>query len=573
MKKMKIAVLCLVIHISAFAQVPEWNWAKTATGLGRDEASCIVTDAGGNVYVTGLFRGPTLKFGNTATLTNAGGTSGHDDIFFAKYTPQGELTWVKRFGGNRSDYGGRMVIDGAGHLFMVGYYQSPTLILGTDTLHNQGEFNGFLAKFDLDGNPLMAKSFGGTGSDALTGISSDGQGNLVITGSFNGPSLTLGANTLFNSGPADTYDSFVARLDANVNPLWAMQMGGNKDENVMNGLIDPAGNIVVGGAFASDTLRMGSLQFINADHFPGSYSNDVFMAKYTPDGNLVWARSAGGSFFDDPGNIAVDDGGNSIMAGSFYNTIQFGPYTLVNPDSTLGADVFIVKYDPEGNVAWAKSAGSDDHVTCTNIGLDANRNLYVTGEFISFFLTFGSTTLANSTTLSFANKSDLYVAKYDSSGNALWGKSAGGTGHDLPWGLAVAANGDVHVGGGSFSSPLHFGSTALPHTGSEYPDYFLAKLGNGPLQNLSTEKDALLNAYPNPFGPKFTLQLGEGWSNVTLQILDRMGREVYRQDVAAATRTVEINRNDFTNGVASGIYFIHFQDGMNKRSGFKIVAE
>ncbi len=88
--------------------------------------------------------------------------------------------------------------------------------------------------------------------------------------------------------------------------------------------------------------------------------------------------------------------------------------------------MFVVKYDASGNVVWAKSAGGTSNDIGNGIAVDASGNSYVTGYFVSPTITFSTTTLTNAS----SGTSDMFVVKYDASGNVVWARSAGGTNYD-----------------------------------------------------------------------------------------------------------------------------------------------
>ncbi|MEK6616208.1 MAG: hypothetical protein AABZ32_08880, partial [Bacteroidota bacterium] len=109
--------------------------------------------------------------------------------------------------------------------------------------------------------------------------------------------------------------------------------------------------------------------------------------------NYLWAKSAGGTSNDYATSVTADASGNIIAAGSFVSpTITFGSTTLTNAGSV---DMFFVKYDPSGNVLWAKSAGGTSYDEATSVTADASGNIIAAGLFVSPTITFGSTTLTN----------------------------------------------------------------------------------------------------------------------------------------------------------------------------------
>src|SRR5690606_8330373 len=123
-------------------------------------------------------------------------------------------------------------------------------------------------------------------------------------------------------------------------------------------------------------------------------------------------KSADGIYGDGGYGISTDANGNVLVTGFFGSpSITFGSTTLTNASSTGKDELFIVKYDPNGNVLWAKSAGGINGDWGNSISTDANGNVLLTGYFSSSSITFGSTTLTN------AGSYDIFIAKYDSSGN------------------------------------------------------------------------------------------------------------------------------------------------------------
>jgi hypothetical protein len=199
------------------------------------------------------------------------------------------------------------------------------------------------------------------------------------------------------------------------NWTWAKTAGGTSDDYSFSVAMDASGNTYVAGTFVSSTITFGTYTLTNAGIC------DMFVAKYDANGNVLWAKSEGGTAADEALSVAVDASGNIYMAGYFESpTITFGSYTLINTTtgSNLG-DISLTKYDANGNVLWAKSAGGTQGDIAYSIAVDASGNTYMTGYFYSPILTIGSYTLTN------AGIDDAFLAKYDANGNVLWAESAG----------------------------------------------------------------------------------------------------------------------------------------------------
>src|ERR1035437_7007801 len=162
--------------------------------------------------------------------------------------------------------------------------------------------------------------------------------------------------------------------------------------------------------------------------------------------NWLWAKSGkqtAGAGFDECNSVSADASGNVFITGTFFSpTLTFGSITLtnVNPSGST-SDVFIAKYDANGNVLWAKSVGGEGDV-CNSISADASGNVFITGWFSCSSITFGSTTLTNT------GGEDLFIAKYDAIGNVLWAKNAGGNSFfQHGYSVSADANGNVFVTG------------------------------------------------------------------------------------------------------------------------------
>jgi hypothetical protein len=249
--------------------------------------------------------------------------------------------------------------------------------------------------------------------------------------------------------------------------LWAKSAGDQGNENGYGVAVDGNGNVFVTGNFTSTSLTFGSTTLNNAGN------TDFFLVKYDNSGNVLWAKSAGGTSYEGGLCIAVDAGGNVLVGGYLQSaSITLGSVTLNNSAGT-SSDFFTVKYDNSGNVLWAKSAGGTGLELMNGIAVDAGGNVFVTGTFYSPSFTFGSTTLINGGSAI----GDVFVAKYDNSGNPAWAKSAGGVEFDVARRITTDAGGNVFVTGMFASSSITFGSVTLNSSVPGF-DIFIVKYDN-----------------------------------------------------------------------------------------------
>ncbi|HKR03183.1 MAG TPA: T9SS type A sorting domain-containing protein [Bacteroidia bacterium] len=244
------------------------------------------------------------------------------------------------------------------------------------------------------------------------------------------------------------------------NWAWAHSTGETADDVGNSVATDASGNVFMTGYFNSHTITFGTTTLTNAD--TAGYSSDVFLVKYDATGNVLWAKSAGSAFSDRAFSVSTDAGGNVFMTGYFSKSIIFGTDTLINANNIAAThDIFIVKYDASGNELWARSAGGLSQDYGVSVSTDAGGNVFMAGAFESPAITFGTTIL---TTGGFYT---IFIVKYDSSGNALWAKSAGGTGITSDGANCVStdANGNVFMTGSFGSSTITFGTITLTNGG------------------------------------------------------------------------------------------------------------
>jgi len=176
-------------------------------------------------------------------------------------------------------------------------------------------------------------------------------------------------------------------------------------------------------------------------------SLDVFVAKYTAAGALLWVRSAESWNIAAGKSVAVGQDGSVYVLGYFSEKADFAPgpatYELT---SVGGLDVFVWKLDAAGNSIWARSWGGTNNDVPYGLALSPDGSVCTTGQF-SGMAYFGGSTLTS------AGGADVFVSKLDAAGNFMWIKSFGAAQDDVGYGISVAQDGTVYTTGSFQSSP------------------------------------------------------------------------------------------------------------------------
>lgn len=325
----------------------------------------IAPDAVGNIYLAGSFYG-TVNFGNTP-LTS----SGSYDFFLAKYTADGNLLWVQKAGGAADEDFNHIAVDASGNVYMTGPFAN-TVTFGTTNVTSTGETDFFLAKYTTNGALQWVQKAGGTGIDEGSSIATDGTGNVYTAG-------YLSSNAVFGTTHVAA-GGFIVKYTGSGTVQWAYS---NNDLTVKGVITDGNGNVYATGSFVG-TTQLGSFTLTSA-----SNDSDVFLAKYNGSGTIQWAQRAGGTGFDRPMSLAIDNSATLYVTGIFQGTATFSPATLTSAGND---DMFLAKYNSNGTIQWAKKAGDLDNDSGRVVTVGSGNNVYVAGSFRGT-ATFGTTIL------------------------------------------------------------------------------------------------------------------------------------------------------------------------------------
>lgn len=309
---------------------------------------------------------------------------------------------------------------------------------------------------------FWAKSGNGTSQDESKAITTDSQGNVYATGKFESSSITFGTITL-NASSGTNF--FIVKYDPSGNVLWAKTANGIAEGYGIT--TDSSGNVIVSGYYDGISTTFSGVTLTNAGN------GDAFLLKYNAAGSLLWARSIGAASGAEYGYAVATD-----LAGAVYITGRFNSSSLTIGSTPFtnqglsGPDLFIAKYDSLGNLLWADATGGSFEDIANGIACDTLGHVYLTGNYSSPSMLFGSYTLTSPGT----GQNNLFITKYDSAGVIIWANAVEG----YPWGdvfgYDIQTHGNsIYVQGEFHGDSLTFGDDTITNVSAGSSDVFTAK--------------------------------------------------------------------------------------------------
>jgi hypothetical protein len=269
----------------------------------------------------------------------------------------------------------------------------------------------------------------------------------------------------------------------------------------------------------------------------------------------------------------VDGSDNIYITGGFTSpTINFGGNSLT---SNGGEDVFLVKLDNSGNHLWSKNFGGDKADKGNFVAIDGLGNVYIAGIFESASINFGGNTLQNAGGCNGNPCADIFLAKFNSSGNHIWSKRFGGTGYDNLYSIAIDKLNNVYIVGNFHSPSINFGGSDIPLTGGDWSDVYIAKFDSSGIHlwskgfggsyidgAMSVAIDSSNNVYMTGWfsssnitfgGPVFT---NSGSSDIFLVKFDANGNHIWSRSFggSGADEPYVIALDKSNNVYLSGLY-------------------
>ena len=438
-------------------------WLLQVSTVNTDKGRDVAIDDAGNAYVVGSYTG-TLEIAD-CTLYSAIGILDRStsSALLIKLSPQGEVLWAKGFTDPEGATTTNVAVTPDGAVVITGYFDG-IVDFGGGTHENEDYASSginssdiFVARFTSDGMYEWSTVFNGDQVDRPEGIAVDDSENVYLTGYFE-ETLTVGATQLTSQGLADD-DVFLAKLDSTGTVQWATRFGGDDRDRGMDIDVDGPGNIYLIGEFE------GTASFGTGDLSSNNDSHDVFVAKYSTEGDPNWVEIFGGQRDDMGEAIAYDDTNGAIYVTGGYR----GDNALIGQQFMPSAkiiNVFLARYASDGSFGWAEGYGGDRADRGFDVVVDDAGNPYIAGTALSE-IDFGDGDLNPN------GGAGVFVAGFNPSASLRFGRAYGNLGEDSGMGVAATSTGQVYVTG-YYNQTFTFDSTDYSAAGND--DMFILSI-------------------------------------------------------------------------------------------------
>jgi hypothetical protein len=402
------------------------SWANQFGGTDSDDSRGLAINSTGEIYVTGHYIG-TCDFDPGAGVANQV-SAGGQDIFLTKLDNNGNLILSISMGGADDDQAIDIAVGPNDNIYLTGFFRGtadfdPTV--GTTNLVADGGKDHFVASYDTNGALLWANQLSGSDDEQGSGITVTSSG-VYSAGRVKGTVSFDPASAAGDLTSTGNNDISISKYDFTGNFIWAKIIGNTGGDYAQRIASDENDNVYVTGVFKNTVDFDPGAGVLDLTSFG---NNDVFALKLDTNGDLIWAKSMGGTGNDIGHSIQADAAGQVYLTGFFEATADFDPNAgTTNLTSEGLRDVFVQKLDQNGDLLWAKAYGSsaaDDQGKSINVDVDGS--VYVSGFFegtVDFDPNVGVETITSN------GDADIFIQQLDSLGNHIFTHNLGGTGKE-----------------------------------------------------------------------------------------------------------------------------------------------
>lgn len=330
-----------------------------------------------------------------------------------------------------------VVYNQSGEAYVCGHITSSTNF--TATVSSSGVAGGsdvYLAKYAPNGVLVWLQTYNGTGLDKATDLAIGSDGQVVLTGIFNG---TFQAGTFSVSSQGIAQDIFILKVNALGQPVWLLKEGGSGIESTSAVTIDAQQNVLITGQFTGQSNLQGTSYTSQIDPQTNIQGSDIFVAKYSAQGNPQWLKTGVGSKNDRAQGIGVNTQNEVFICGQFSQGLVFAGSTIANMQSNVG---FLAKLTANGNFVFFEKMLAGNCLPY-DLSVSASNEVVVVGD-VSGNLIYNNP----NTTLTNAYGQRIFVLKTNSSGALLWGTAFGSQSELTARSVCIGSDQKIYLTGG-----------------------------------------------------------------------------------------------------------------------------
>lgn len=325
--------------LTKFSPEGQELWTRNFGTPASDYAWAVAVTKDNGLYVMGHTRG---ELPGQVQL-------GREDVYLMRFDFEGNAQWTRQFGTEYRDEPSDVAVDEQGNAYVAGIAR--IALPGQEKIGNE---DAYVRKYDTGGSEVWTRQFGTKGTDLMSAVTVGGDGSVYAVGPSSG---TFPGETW-----AGKYDSYLAKFDSAGTMLWAREFGTVDADNAVDVAVDAEGRVFVVGFYriAKPGQRVGIVQ-------------NALLHRFDGDGNMVWQREFGTMDEDFATEVVVDSGGAVYVVGRTDGA-------LPGQQNSGGNDVFVRKYNLDGDELWTHQFGSTSGDNVRDITLDAQDNLYLVGR-------------------------------------------------------------------------------------------------------------------------------------------------------------------------------------------------